>query len=77
MTGVTGTREKGNNYKRSIPLGPRTSHLSMRPLKNFAKKNLPETSPLREIILAEKDYLTPEEFRAKVPIWRCLVKREA
>jgi len=38
-------------------------------LKDFAEHNLPLGSPLRYVIVYEKDILTAEKFLAKLPIW--------
>ena len=50
--------------------------ISMKPLKEFALSKLPKNSPLRDTILGEKDYITPEEFLAKGEIWVRLIKYE-
>ncbi len=51
--------------------------LSIRPLKEFARARLPANHPLREVILAERDFLTPVEFLAKAEIWQVLADYRA
>ena len=46
--------------------------LSIRPLKEFARTRIPANHPLREVILAERDFLTPVEFLAKLEVWQVL-----
>lgn len=72
-----------------LPVGRRTgeragSHsaatartLEMRPLKDLVLTRFPEDHPLREVILAEKDLLTPSEFVVKMEIWAVLLNRKA
>ncbi len=51
--------------------------LSMRGLKDLVLAQFPEGHPLREVILAEKDRLTPAEFLAKMPVWFVLLSCRA
>ncbi len=51
--------------------------LSIRRLKEFVLAELPEDHPLRAVILAERDILTPEEFLAKMEVWAVLLNRRA
>lgn len=46
-------------------------------LKEFARDRLPPDHPLREVLLAEEDILTPEEFLAKLTVWCVLVNRKS
>jgi len=46
--------------------------LSLAGLKEFAL-TLPERSPLRAVLLGERDTLTPEEFLAKSEVWTVLL----
>ncbi len=46
-------------------------------LRSFVLKNLPPTSPLRDVILSEKEELTPQEFLAKLDVWFILLNKEA
>jgi len=48
--------------------------IKTREAKIFAEKNL--TGVLRDILLSEKDELTPEEFLAKAEIWLRLLHKE-
>jgi len=43
-------------------------------LKVFALEKLPHTSPLRDLILSEKDELAVSEFLAKLEDWIKLIK---
>ncbi len=43
-------------------------------LKELVLSRFPEGHPLRDVILAEKDHLTPQEFLAKVDIWAVLLR---
>lgn len=45
-------------------------------LRSFALKNLPPASPLRDVILSEKEELMPQEFLAKLDIWLLLLRKE-
>jgi hypothetical protein len=45
-------------------------------LKQFALANLPATSSLRDLILAEKAQLEPQEFLAKLDLWLKLLSKE-
>ena len=47
--------------------------LCMRKLKEFAATDIPKDHPLRDVLLMEKDFLTPEEFIAKLEIWMHLM----
>jgi len=47
--------------------------LNMTRLKNFAQKKLPRGSFLRDVLLTEKNTLTPKEFLAKMDIWLKLI----
>lgn len=38
-------------------------------LKDFAENNLPIGTPLREVIICEKNTLNAKEFLDKLPIW--------
>lgn len=46
-------------------------------LKEFARNRLPPEHPLRDVLLAEPDILTPEEFLAKLAVWCVLVNRKS
>jgi hypothetical protein len=51
--------------------------LSIRSLKDFVIARFPEDHPLRAVILAERDVLTPAEFLAKMVVWTVLLSRRA
>jgi len=38
-------------------------------LKDFAEHNLPIGTPLREVVICEKNTLSAKEFLDKLPIW--------
>jgi len=42
-------------------------------LKRFANESLPGNSPLRNVLLSEKDQLTPKDFLAKMDVWMRLL----
>jgi hypothetical protein len=46
-------------------------------LKDLVLARFPEDHPLRAVILAEKDVLTPVEFLAKMEVWVVLLNRRA
>ena len=46
-------------------------------LKQLVLARFPETHPLREVILAERDVLTFEELLAKMEVWLVLLNRRA
>jgi hypothetical protein len=46
-------------------------------LKQLVLARFPEDHPLREVILAERDVLTSEEFLAKMSVWIVLLNRKA
>jgi len=50
--------------------------LNIRPLKRFAGETFRVGSVLREVLLAEKDELSAEEFLAKLSIWLKLLMME-
>lgn len=43
-------------------------------LKQFAAEKLPD-SPLRDLILLEKDKMAPEEYVIKVDVWLKLLRK--
>jgi len=45
-------------------------------LKRFASERLPPGSPLREVIICEKDYVTPNAFLAKIGVYLTLIRLE-
>ncbi len=67
-------REPSGESRRSIAA---PESLSIRGLKDFVLARVPEGHPLREVILAEKDRLTPSEFLAKMEVWVVLLSRRA
>jgi len=52
------------------------SKADLRPLKDYARNELPTDSILRAVIVTEPDELDPEVFLRKVPLWTKLLKRE-
>ncbi len=53
------------------------SAVSIHRLKDFVLAHLPDDHPLRSVILAERDVLTPPEFLAKMEVWTILLNRRA
>ncbi len=51
--------------------------LSIRDLKKLVLARCGEDDPLRAVILAEKDILTPAEFVAKMEVWVVLLNRSS
>jgi len=49
----------------------------LRPLKDYARNELPTDSILRAVIVTEPDELDPEVFLRKVPLWTKLLRRES
>jgi hypothetical protein len=45
-------------------------------LKRFARESLSGNSPLKGVLLSEKDQLTPNEFLAKMDVWVALLNLE-
>jgi len=43
--------------------------IDIRKLKHFASIKLPHNSPLREVLLSEKDHMTVDEFLHKLDVW--------
>ena len=50
--------------------------LSMRKLKDLALTDIPKDHPLRDVFLAEKEYITVEEFLIKLETWLTLMERK-
>ena len=48
--------------------------VNFRPVKLFALEKLPANSPLRTVLLAEKDDLATNEFLAKLQIFLVLLR---
>jgi hypothetical protein len=49
--------------------------IPMRMLKELAMTKIPQDHPIRDVFLNEKDFLTEEEFLAKLNIWGTLIKQ--
>jgi hypothetical protein len=48
----------------------------LRQIKQLASEKLPKDWPLREVLLQEKEEISPEEFLAKLQIWLTLLRFE-
>ena len=48
--------------------------VDIRSLKSLVSKEFSKDSPLREVLLAERDSLETEEFLAKLEIWLTLLR---
>ena len=54
---------------------PVTRPVDITRLRNFAAEKLPHESPLRDILLQEKDQIPAAEFLAKLQVWLALLRR--
>ncbi len=61
----------------ATPSLPGEGAVSIRDLKDLVVGRFPEDHPLRAVILAEKETLTPAEFLAKMEVWVVLLSRRA
>ena len=52
------------------------THLKLKPLKEWAKANLPLNSTLRAVLLQEAETMVVEEFLAKFSTWTTLAHLE-
>jgi hypothetical protein len=43
--------------------------VSLKPLKELVLSDLPQRDVLRDVVLSERDELTPQEFLAKLEVW--------
>lgn len=48
--------------------------IDIRTLKSFVLQHFPNDSPIRNVILAERETLGPQEFLAKMDTWLKLLK---
>jgi len=71
---VEGRADPAGESRRGVAV---PDSLSIRGLKELVLAQFPEGHPLREVILAEKDRLTPAEFLAKMEVWVVLLSRRA
>jgi len=78
------TMKKGSRRSKlaSVPVAPVRGvsgdrALSIRSLKDLVMSRFPEEHPLRAVILAERDLLSPQEFVVKLEIWSVLLNRRA
>lgn len=65
-----------NDIKESITRA-QGKQLGIHGLKHWAKDTLPRTSQIRSILLLEREFLTVEEFIAKMDIWLKLIDIES
>jgi len=49
--------------------------VDIRSLRKLAEERLPRGSPLRELLLTERDELEAREFLAKLDVWLRLLRR--
>ena len=49
--------------------------IDIKPLKSFAFEKFPKDCALRDVLLAEQDFLNAEEFAVKMEIWLKLLRR--
>ena len=52
------------------------NRISLKNLKKIVQERLSEDSPLRRVIMVEKDTITRKEFIDKLPIWMELLTME-
>ncbi|MEM3488931.1 MAG: hypothetical protein QXO75_04650 [Nitrososphaerota archaeon] len=62
---------KENNYSGKRE---RNRVVNIRALKDFVAEKLPSGTPLREVLLMEKDEIEVHDFLAKLEIWLKLLK---
>ena len=72
---ATKRKNEVNNTVESISRA-HSKQLGIHGLKNWAKDILPRTSQIRSILLLERDFLTVDEFLAKMDIWLKLIDME-
>jgi len=72
MVGYSCTEEMGHE---SLTLKPIRA-VNISGLKRFAAESLPGNSRLRDVLLSERDQLTPMDFLAKMDIWMRLLNIE-
>lgn len=77
MTRIETCRRPGDHgMEGSTTSTSRTRFLDLVALKRYALEKLHPASPLRELLLSEKDRLNVEEFMAKMDLWLRLMRRE-
>ncbi len=54
-------------------MGRAPTNIKFGPIKQFAIEKVPKDSALRDVLLAEAEELTVEEFLVKMPTWLILV----
>ncbi len=65
-----------SDFVDAAPIKQEDTKVSTEGLRRFVLEKLPEKSVLREVILSEKEELTPEEFIAKMEVWLVLLNHE-
>lgn len=66
-------RKKARNSANSAPA---PSVVDITPLKRLATERLPQSSPLREVLMNEPDDMTMAEYLVKISIWQMLLNME-
>lgn len=69
-------KSRGDTGKYAGPRRRGTNKVDLRPLKKWVFCRLPQSSLLRELILMEEDFLSPESFLAKMEIWLWISEKE-
>ncbi len=69
-------KNSGTSDRDGLNNGRRSEQVDIQGIKVWAEANLPARSHLCEILLLEKDFLTVDEFLAKMDIWLKLVEFE-
>jgi len=70
------TRELYFGATEPIVTSSKGGKISVTNLRKIALEHLPSSSILREVIMAEGEKLTPEEFLGKLDVWLLLFKKE-
>lgn len=69
-------RNTRNNNENESSIVEYSEQVEIHEIKHWATANLPIISHLRGILLLEKDFLTVDEFLAKMDIWLKLIDLE-
>jgi hypothetical protein len=61
----------------SYPVQPHVEPVDVRPLKEWCRRNLPENSPLRSVILVEDEYIPSQDLVGRVKVWLRLLRESS
>lgn len=65
---MASTKVTGSSHHDNKPV-------DIKQLKQYVLEHLPETAPLYQVLLSEKDVLTMEEYAIKAEVWWRLIDR--